>query len=851
MVFNTIITFVLLLMMVIPAQGMGLGFGGGQGGGNSLPDTTPLGYISINRGATARLAVDGEGYIYVCIPSEKKVEVFSNNGLLVSTIEGIKRPISVAVKEDLLFIGDAGSGSVDVYSRAGEKLYALGSGDGEFAFPGDIATTTDRVYVTDSRADSVKVYSISGRYLFSLGTGLFSFPTGIAVDETQMKVYVADHNNSLIRVFDLDGNNIMDIDGEGKILRPQGIALDADRIYLTDSYHSAVAIFGRAGGFQGYIGDYGKGPGELRIPLDAAFDIAEKLFVSNNNNQRIEVFGVNGFNYLTLTPSVINLTGFSNGDPLSAEITLESERPATWTIHKNAAWISFNQELGSTPAKIILTADPAGLEPGHYSEDVRFRLADGITSVLRVTLEVKNPGGISVVPATVSFTYQINSADLPSANLFIQSEGSAVGWSSSSNVTWLTVLPDTGTTPATLTVSLNGNVLKLPEGDYSGGVTIDAGNVSGSPAVISIHLSVKRTGTITVKTNLPQSSFTIEGPEDYSGGGLVWSADDVPPGRYSVVFQDIPGYSTPPARSITIRSGRETTVEGIYHENAVSNGINGIVFLTDDGYANIYSNDGSPVNRFRINWKGKKVVTGDVDGDGTDEIIVLSRRLIATAYEPDGSIIGYITIKKSLILDIRMEDINSDGKDEVVLLIKRRGKKTDSTVSAFRYQDMRFSKISTLLRTSSPAKGFVFCDLNGDGSPEVVTSNKRRITAYYNDGSKRSLYAERDARIFDVECGDMEEGGAQELAFSLRRHKRAPFEIAVLKGNGDEVTVFNRPERVPFDVSDINDDGRDEILIPLRGGDQLSVMTLDPAGIQTEIFSTDIRHIIDFAAGRF
>ena len=60
--------------------------------------------------------------------------------------------------------------------------------------------------------------------------------------------------------------------------------------------------------FLKYIGNYGEGAGQFRTPLDVAIDKDNKLFVSNHNNGRIEIIGIDSYSQLNINPNTINLS---------------------------------------------------------------------------------------------------------------------------------------------------------------------------------------------------------------------------------------------------------------------------------------------------------------------------------------------------------------------------------------------------------------------------------------------------------------------------------------------------------------------------------------------------------------
>jgi hypothetical protein len=59
---------------------------------------------------------------------------------------------------------------VEVYDADYTYLFKLGTGDGEFSQPNDIAIdSTDKVYVVDKGEHTVKIYNSDGTYSTSFG----------------------------------------------------------------------------------------------------------------------------------------------------------------------------------------------------------------------------------------------------------------------------------------------------------------------------------------------------------------------------------------------------------------------------------------------------------------------------------------------------------------------------------------------------------------------------------------------------------------------------------------------------------------------------------------------------------
>jgi len=73
------------------------------------------------------------------------------------------------------------------------------------------------------------------------------------------------------------------------------------------------------------------------------------------------------------------------------------------------------------------------------------------------------------------------------------------------------------------------------------------------------------TGTINVTTNLSEASFSISGPESYSGSGETWTTE-ARVGSYTITYGDVYGYYTPPSQGAPLSEDGEINFSGTYVE---------------------------------------------------------------------------------------------------------------------------------------------------------------------------------------------------------------------------------------------------------------------------------------------
>lgn len=258
------------------------------------------------------IAVDALGNVYIADPAKGSVLVRGADGRVLTVGEELGNPASVAVVADgnRIYVGDGIDGRVTAYGPDWLPLFDLGQGNGELAFPSDIALdpATENVWVTDSFEHRIEVYDPAGVWLFGFGgrgsaNGQFQSPKGIHVDATADEVLVVDQLNGRVQVFDRNGNfkSCLGVkgSGDGRLNMPQGIwSDDLGRIYVSDAFEGWVHVFDRQGAtvaFLGAVRDLGVGPGRLTTPTDLAIDPSGRLFVSSSTTAGVEMFGLDNY----------------------------------------------------------------------------------------------------------------------------------------------------------------------------------------------------------------------------------------------------------------------------------------------------------------------------------------------------------------------------------------------------------------------------------------------------------------------------------------------------------------------------------------------------------------------------
>ena len=100
---------------------------------------------------------------------------------------------------------------------------------------------------------------------------------------------------------------------------------------------------------------------------------------------------------------------------------------------------------------------------------------------------------------------------------------------------------------------------------------------------------------VSVVTDLPAASFMVSGPSEYRGAGTFWVRKGAPPGAYTVTFNPVVGFSTPPVQTKDLVAKGQIVFLGKYRrstELVVDSNEPGAQFT-------IYRPDGRPLDLSR------------------------------------------------------------------------------------------------------------------------------------------------------------------------------------------------------------------------------------------------------------
>jgi hypothetical protein len=224
----------------------------------------------------------------------------------------------------------------------------------------------------------------------------------------------------------------------------------------------------------------------------------------------------------------------ANPAPQTVQLTSTGGTLA-WTAASTASWLSVSPTNGVSPASLQVSVNSSTLGGGTFTGSIRVVSlgAATTTQTINVTLTVTTPPPSLVVsPGSLSFT--ATAQNTPSAQTVSVLNGGygSFSWTISTDSSWLSASPTSGSTPGSFSVSVSAS--GLATGSYTGHVTVTASGIAGSPVSIPVTLQVFTQDMSETFTDLGTgwiispmgggAGWTVSnGVYKYNGGGLSQS----------------------------------------------------------------------------------------------------------------------------------------------------------------------------------------------------------------------------------------------------------------------------------------------------------------------------------------
>jgi uncharacterized protein (TIGR03437 family) len=229
--------------------------------------------------------------------------------------------------------------------------------------------------------------------------------------------------------------------------------------------------------------------------------------------------GGTGTSGVTLAPSTFQFNyeqGYSAPQSQSLTINGTTGGSDTYSISSpSQSWLEIGSSIGPAPAVVPLyivnaSSLPTGTSTATFTVTTTI---GGYTSAVPVTVNVlAASSGVPVLVVqtnnggSINLSYIGGSANPPAQALYLSaSDQSAQAFTAAASPSWITLSSTTGTTPASLSVSLNAS--SLPNGINSGNITI-TGSFGTTTVPVVVYVTASSTTSSGVLT-LSQSSLTF------------------------------------------------------------------------------------------------------------------------------------------------------------------------------------------------------------------------------------------------------------------------------------------------------------------------------------------------------
>jgi len=227
-------------------------------------------------------------------------EIFGGPGKGLGEFHG---PSAIDSDSQNIYVCDSMNNRIVVYSNYNQPLYTVGQKGKdakELDRPSSVAVDeTGQMYIADSFNDRVCVYSTDGDWKFNVGgRGKLNKPRGVACAKNGEVFVVSDTGNQRIQVYSGSGTcrgNFGKLGmNEGQFVRPQGISLWDNKVYVSDSFNFRVQIFDLEGRLLDSMGKQGSEAGEFEEPRDIAIDTSGNVIVTDTKKNCLLVFDKHG-----------------------------------------------------------------------------------------------------------------------------------------------------------------------------------------------------------------------------------------------------------------------------------------------------------------------------------------------------------------------------------------------------------------------------------------------------------------------------------------------------------------------------------------------------------------------------
>src|ERR1043166_3070909 len=217
-------------------------------------------------------------------------------------IKPIWKPYGLAARDGKLYVCDTEAKNVTVVDLAKKRFtYVRPEGMNALRMPINVAANEGgSFYVTDTVRMQALLFDRSGALQQTFGKGAEMKPCGVAV--TKDRLFVTDLSNQCVRVYDKATKQMLFTvphdpkkAQKEKLFSPTNVAIDSKgRIVVSDSGGFAVQVFDAEGNFLHSVGEQGLNLGSFTLPKGVAVDRDGRIYVVDAATAVVQIFDADG-----------------------------------------------------------------------------------------------------------------------------------------------------------------------------------------------------------------------------------------------------------------------------------------------------------------------------------------------------------------------------------------------------------------------------------------------------------------------------------------------------------------------------------------------------------------------------
>lgn len=232
----------------------------------------------------------------------------------------------------------------------------------------------------------------------------------------------------------------------------------------------------------------------------STFDVPVTLTISGNPTLSVTPGSVNfAYQVGTTAPGAQTLTFSTTGTAIPFTLTPSVNSGPNWIVLNSFS----GQASQNQPQQITVNANVAGLLPGSYSGRIMVGAPGAATPNFDIPVNLfvsANPLMI-LGNAPQPFNYQMGGTAPASQTVQVTSSSTPISFAvtaTTAGSNWLTITPNTGITPQTLTLTVDPN--GLAPGTYEGTVSVSSSGAGNSPQTFPVKLTVSATTLLNAST---------------------------------------------------------------------------------------------------------------------------------------------------------------------------------------------------------------------------------------------------------------------------------------------------------------------------------------------------------------